>query len=125
MEISSKRIPRIEKRLDLDLFGERHAVGLEHHVLEDGAAKDPHAGLRITHPTKEQNGRGRWKDQVAHLVFKAHGAAVAHGKPRGVEEVGFEVKKGFQQVGDGIGRIAVIAIERDDDVAGCPRNPVL
>src|SRR6516225_3544350 len=40
--------------LDLDLLRECHAVGLQFHLLEDGAPQDPHAGLRIAHPAEEQ-----------------------------------------------------------------------
>lgn len=57
-------------------------------------------------------------NEVAELVFEAHGAAVADGEARGVEEIDLKVEEGFEQVGDGVGRIAVIAVERYDDVAG-------
>src|SRR5271163_3664427 len=35
---------RVFQRLNLDFFGERHAVRNEAHVFQDGAAEDPHAG---------------------------------------------------------------------------------
>ena len=52
-------------------------------------------------------------------MFEAHGVTVAHGKSRGIQEIDFQMEEGFQQIGQRVGRITVIAVERDDDVAGC------
>ena len=117
MEISPKRILRLRTRFDFDLFGERHAVGFQLHLLQNGAAEDPHAGLRIAHPAEEERRKGDGEHQVAEFVLETHGAAVAHGEPRSVEEIDVEVKEGFDQIRERVGRIAVVAIERDDQVA--------
>ena len=108
----------VEEGFDLDLFGESHAVGFELHVLEDAAAEDPHAALRVADPTEEKERHGEGQNEVAELVLEAHGAAVAHGEAGGVEEIGFEVEEGFDEVADGVGGVAVIAVEGDDDIPG-------
>ncbi len=117
MEISPKRISRVAQSLDFDLFGKRHAVGFELHVFQNGAAEDPHAGLRIAHPAEEQHRHGEGEHQVAEFVLEAHGAAVAHGEPRGVQEIDIEVQEGFDQVRERVDGIAVVAIEGDDQIA--------
>ncbi len=55
-------------------------------------------------------------------MFQAHGLPVAHRKARCVQKFHIQMEKRFEQIGNGIGRITVIAIERHDDVAGCRRE---
>ena len=75
-------------------------------IRSDRAAED-HAALRVAHQRKNS---GTWqrKHKVAELVFEAHGAVVARGKAWGVEEVNLEMEEGFEQVADGVGRVAVV-----------------
>lgn len=64
-----------------------------------------------------EDGCGERKGEISQFVFEAHSLGIAHGKARGVEEVDFQVKEGFKQVGDGVGWIAVVAVQGHDDVA--------
>ena len=59
------------------------------------------------------------------LCLKLMALPVAHRETRSIQEIDLEVQKGFEQVRERIGRITVIAIERNDDVAGCVANPRL
>jgi len=46
---------------------------------------------------------GERKDEIAQFVFETHGLGIPYGEARGVEEIDFQVKEGFEQVGDGVG----------------------
>src|ERR1039457_2376464 len=77
--------PRIAHGLDLDLLAKAHAIGFQLHVLEDGAAENPHAGLRVAHPAEKEKGHGQRESEVANLIDQAHAVPVAHRETRGVK----------------------------------------
>ncbi len=86
----------IQESFDLDFLGEGHAVGFKLHVFQNATAENPHAGLRIRHPTEEQQRHSKRQDQIANLVLEAHRLGVADREARRVQKVGFEVKKRLQ-----------------------------
>lgn len=87
-------------------------------MIKYRSAEDPHSGLGIADPLKEEQGHGDGEDEVPHFMFEAHCPGIADGKAGGVEEIDFEMQEGFEEIGDGVGGIAMIAVESDDDVAG-------
>ena len=101
---------------DFYFFAERHSVAFERHFREDTSAEDPHAALRIADPAKIKQTHGDRKDEVAHFVFETHRFRIAHGEPRRIQKVDLKMTKCLQKIRDGVRRIAMIAVEGDDDV---------
>ena len=56
--------------------------------------------------------------RLPNLLLEAHGAPVAHRKARGVQEIDVQVQESLDQVGERVHRVAVVAVQRDDQVAG-------
>ena len=56
--------------------------------------------------------------RLPNLCLKLMARAIAHREARGVQEIHVQVEEGLDQVGERVHRIAVVAIERDDQVAG-------
>ena len=67
---------------------------------------------------KKQQRHGERQDQVAEAAAEAHGAGVADREARGIQEIDIEVEEGFEQVGERVDRVALVAIEGDDEILG-------
>jgi hypothetical protein len=59
------------------------------------------------------------------MLLEAHGARSRTGKARSIQEIDLEVEERFDQVGERIHRVTVVAIQGDDQVAGGLANPRL
>jgi hypothetical protein len=105
------------KSFDFYFFAERHSVAFQRHFGEDTSSEDPHAALRIADPAKVEQAHRDGKDEVADLVFETHGLWIADGEPGSVQKVDFQMTECFEQIRNRVGRIAVVAIESDNDVA--------
>ncbi len=113
------------ERFDFYFFAERHSVAFQRHFREDASAEDPHAALRIAYPAKIEQAHGDRKDQVAYLMLEAHCLRVADRKPRRIQKVDFQMTKCFEQIRDGIGRVAMVSVKCDNDIAGGKREALL
>ena len=51
-------------------------------------------------------------------MLEAHRLSITDREARGAQKIYFEMKESFEQIGDGIGRIAVVAVKGDNDVSG-------
>ena len=54
---------------------------------------------------------------VPEPMLKRHGLFVFQRKTGSGQEANLGVQKGFQKVGDRVGRIGMIAVQRDDDIS--------
>ena len=61
----------------------------------------------------------------ATLFLALIGMRVADRKARGVQEIHLQVQKGLQQVGERVHRVAVVPVQRHDDVSGGGGEPAL
>ena len=105
-------------RLNFYFFRKRHSVAFKRHLRQDASSEDPHTALRIADPAKIKYAHCDREDEVANLMFEAHRLRIANGKAGCVEEIDIEMTKCFEQIRNGVGRIAMVAIERDNDVSG-------
>src|SRR5207249_3141960 len=73
--------------------------------------KNPHARLRIVNPSQKNDGHRQTQKFVAEAVLEGHGADVLERKSRCGEKAYIGTKEYFEQIGDAVHRIRVIAIQ--------------